>query len=56
MAFDCDVLIVGGGPTGITLAILLAKRGVSVIVAGTEHPAQPPAPDDFARMSSTLKA
>ena len=36
MAFDCDVLIVGGGPTGITLAILLAKRGVSVIVAEKE--------------------
>ena len=36
MAFDCDVLIVGGGPTGITLAILLAKRRVSVIVAEKE--------------------
>ena len=31
--FDCDVLIAGGGPTGVTLAVLLAKRGVSVIVA-----------------------
>lgn len=31
--FDCDVLIAGGGPTGVTLAILLARRGVSVIVA-----------------------
>jgi len=31
--FDCDVLIVGGGPTGVTLASLLARRGVSVIVA-----------------------
>lgn len=30
---DCDVLIVGGGPTGVTLAALLARRGVSVIVA-----------------------
>ncbi|MGB7654833.1 MAG: bifunctional 3-(3-hydroxy-phenyl)propionate/3-hydroxycinnamic acid hydroxylase [Novosphingobium sp.] len=36
MAFDCDVLIVGGGPTGVTLAVLLAKRGVSVIVAEQE--------------------
>ncbi|MEY4237477.1 MAG: hypothetical protein RL339_78 [Pseudomonadota bacterium] len=35
-AFDCDVLIAGGGPTGVTLAILLAKRGVSVIVAEKE--------------------
>ena len=33
MAFDCDVLIAGGGPTGVTLAILLALRGVNVIVA-----------------------
>lgn len=31
--FDCDVLIVGGGPTGVTLATLLAGRGVDVIVA-----------------------
>ncbi|MFO6447747.1 bifunctional 3-(3-hydroxy-phenyl)propionate/3-hydroxycinnamic acid hydroxylase [Erythrobacter sp. NE805] len=35
-AFDCDVLIVGGGPTGVTLASLLAARGVSVIVAEKE--------------------
>lgn len=33
MAFDCDVLVVGGGPTGVTLALLLAKRGVRTIVA-----------------------
>lgn len=36
MAYDCDVLIVGGGPAGVTLAVLLAKRGVSVIVAEKE--------------------
>ncbi len=36
MAFDCDVLISGGGPTGIALAILLARRGVRVIVAEKE--------------------
>lgn len=35
-AHDCDVLIIGGGPTGVTLAALLAKRGVSVIVAEKE--------------------
>ena len=35
-AFDCDVLIAGGGPTGVTLAILLARRGVNVIVAEKE--------------------
>lgn len=36
MSFDCDVLIAGGGPTGVTLAVLLAKRGVRVLVAEKE--------------------
>jgi len=35
-AYDCDVLIIGGGPTGVTLASLLARRGVSVVVAEKE--------------------
>ncbi|WP_066531531.1 bifunctional 3-(3-hydroxy-phenyl)propionate/3-hydroxycinnamic acid hydroxylase [Erythrobacter sp. CCH5-A1] len=34
--FDCDVLVIGGGPTGVTLASLLARRGVGVIVAEKE--------------------
>lgn len=34
--YECDVLVAGGGPTGITLAILLAQRGVRVIVAEKE--------------------
>lgn len=34
--FECDVLIIGGGPTGVTLAGLLSQRGVSVIVAEKE--------------------
>jgi 3-(3-hydroxy-phenyl)propionate hydroxylase len=34
--YDCDVLIIGGGPTGVTLASLLARRGVGVIVAEKE--------------------
>ena len=29
---DCDVLIIGGGPTGVTLAVLLAQAGVRTIV------------------------
>lgn len=33
---EIDVLIIGGGPTGVTLAALLAKRGVSVIVTEKE--------------------
>lgn len=31
--FDCDVLVVGAGPTGLTLACELARRGVAVRVA-----------------------
>lgn len=34
--FDCDVLIAGGGPTGVTLAILLAQRGIDVVVVEKE--------------------
>lgn len=29
---DCDVLVVGGGPTGVTLGLLLARGGVKVLV------------------------
>lgn len=34
--FDCDVLIVGGGPTGVTLALIAARYGASVIVCERE--------------------
>ena len=29
---DCDVLVVGGGPTGVTLGLLLARGGVKTLV------------------------
>ncbi|MGJ8598224.1 bifunctional 3-(3-hydroxy-phenyl)propionate/3-hydroxycinnamic acid hydroxylase [Sulfitobacter sp.] len=35
-SFDCDVLICGGGPTGVTLGLSLAQRGVSVIIVEKE--------------------
>ncbi|MEZ5945709.1 MAG: bifunctional 3-(3-hydroxy-phenyl)propionate/3-hydroxycinnamic acid hydroxylase [Hyphomonas sp.] len=35
-AHDCDVLIVGGGPTGIALALIAAQHGASVIVCEKE--------------------
>lgn len=33
MTLECDVLVAGGGPTGVTLAVLLAQLGVKVLVA-----------------------
>ncbi len=30
--FDCDVLVVGAGPTGVTLGLLLARGGVDTLV------------------------
>lgn len=35
-AHDCDVLIVGAGPTGSVLALLLALNGVRVLIADCE--------------------
>ncbi len=40
--FDCDVLVVGAGPVGITLALDLASRGVSVTVVETRFRGEPP--------------
>ncbi|WP_088306501.1 bifunctional 3-(3-hydroxy-phenyl)propionate/3-hydroxycinnamic acid hydroxylase MhpA [Novosphingobium sp. B 225] len=34
--YDCDVLVVGGGRTGVTLALFLASAGVSTLVAERE--------------------
>ena len=33
MDFDCDVLVIGAGPVGVTLALMLAREGLSVIAA-----------------------
>src|SRR3954453_3588217 len=39
-----QVLIVGGGPVGLTLAIDLAQRGIEVIVAELRLPGEAPSP------------
>ena len=37
--FDCDVLVIGGGPGGSTLSTLLARRGWRVtMLEKTSHP------------------
>ncbi len=33
MDFDCDVLVIGAGPVGVTLALMLAREGLDVIAA-----------------------
>ena len=40
--FNTQVLIVGGGPVGITLAMDLARRGIEVAVAETRAAGEPP--------------
>jgi 2-polyprenyl-6-methoxyphenol hydroxylase-like FAD-dependent oxidoreductase len=40
--FDSDVLVVGAGPVGLTLATDLAQRGVSVLMAEIREFGQPP--------------
>lgn len=40
-SFDCDVVIVGSGPAGATVARSLARRGLDVIVLEEGHEARP---------------
>jgi 2-polyprenyl-6-methoxyphenol hydroxylase-like FAD-dependent oxidoreductase len=39
---ETKVLIVGGGPVGLTLAMDLAWRGIDVTVAELRHGGEPP--------------
>jgi 2-polyprenyl-6-methoxyphenol hydroxylase-like FAD-dependent oxidoreductase len=41
-ACEADVLIVGGGPVGLCLAMDLARRGVNCLVMERRHPGEPP--------------
>ena len=42
MEITAQVLIVGAGPVGLTLAMDLARRGVQVVVAETRYRGEPP--------------
>lgn len=42
MNLQSQVLIVGAGPVGLTLATDLAQRGISVLVAEIRHRGEPP--------------
>jgi 2-polyprenyl-6-methoxyphenol hydroxylase-like FAD-dependent oxidoreductase len=41
-SLDASVLVVGGGPVGLTLAMDLASRGINVIVVETRRAGEPP--------------
>ncbi|HEX7888259.1 MAG TPA: FAD-dependent oxidoreductase [Ramlibacter sp.] len=42
LPLQAQVLIVGAGPVGLTLATDLAQRGITVVVAETRHRGEPP--------------
>jgi 2-polyprenyl-6-methoxyphenol hydroxylase-like FAD-dependent oxidoreductase len=39
---DAEVLVVGGGPVGLSLAMDLAKRGIRILLAETRAAGEPP--------------
>ena len=39
---ETQVLVVGGGPVGLTLAMDLARRGIRTVVAELRHKGEPP--------------
>src|SRR3954468_10613647 len=39
---EAQVLVVGGGPVGLTLAMDLAQRGIRTVVAELRHKGEPP--------------
>jgi 2-polyprenyl-6-methoxyphenol hydroxylase-like FAD-dependent oxidoreductase len=41
-AVETQVLVVGGGPVGLTLAMDLAQRGIRTVVAELRHKGEPP--------------
>jgi 2-polyprenyl-6-methoxyphenol hydroxylase-like FAD-dependent oxidoreductase len=41
-SIDTQVLIVGGGPVGLTLGMDLGQRGVKLVIAELRHRAEPP--------------
>lgn len=41
-SFTCQVLVVGAGPVGLSLAMDLAQRGIDVLVAEIRPPGEPP--------------
>ena len=41
---ETQVLIAGGGPVGLTLAMDLAWRGIDVTIVERRHPGEPPEP------------